>query len=75
MAVWKVEYFWLFYAWEGIDHFLNTSSVVYEMYLGFTEGGWEVVKAGEYRDSHLNWKVGNELLNEETLKHKVVGNC
>lgn len=45
------------------------------MYLGFTEGGWEVVRAGKYRGSHLNRKVGNELLNEETLKHKAVGNC
>lgn len=46
-----------------IDHFLNVGYVVYEMYLGFTEGGWEVVKAEEYRDSHLNWKVSDKSLN------------
>lgn len=49
--------------------------MVYEKYVGFTEGVWEVVKIGECRDTHLNSKEGNKLLNEEILKHKVVDNC
>lgn len=49
--------------------------MVYERYLDFTESVWEAVKAEECRDTHLNSKEGKKLLNEEILKHKVVGNC